>query len=388
MRSEFLQDVKKLTSLLAGNHEDLPMSIDEWDAILEIASQQLLAGSLGHVVNSLPPSLQPLDEQFIAYTNEIFELQKSREIDLKQSIVVINRLLKEVQPVWLKGGDDLLQGLTVPGNRWMTDLDPMVRESEIKPAWMRCLDNGYEIFDQQELESFNWGYDGWHQVPSIFHEDQQIVIEIHRYVGRKETRQILPEKECIERSIFVEDFEGQPCRVLQPTDGFIHRLIHAQKLDWDNEKNKSIPVRHFYHLYLYVIKHQNDIDWSEVQTRCDKFGYDKVLKQVTYLLGFLFNQKLPFYDEYCQEGETFFNRVQKKYSNPKRSGFWLNIKIFFTLIYSAFNKESVILSFRKIPETKLEWFKAYLYRFFSLFTKVFSFSSWKKWFNYLKSKEL
>lgn len=379
-----IEDSRNLALLL--NQQPLPSKLDleAWDRLYEIAAKEWLIGALANAINQLPKELQPTESALVECANEVFEFQKQRENKLRNQIININTALNDYGPVlWLKGADDLLQNTpSNPGIRWMMDLDCLLPEKNVKNAWLKLVKNGYEIGFQSEYEYFHWLNNDWHHAPKIVANDSDIAIEIHRYIGRDYTRDILTEIDFTLRAKKVVDGSGQPCWVLNANDGLIHRILHTQVMD-QTEVRHILRVRYLFNLCLYIQKHKQEIDWESVKNRLEQSGYGDTLKRTIYLLGWLFNEKTPLYNPDCILGQQFLKYANQNHDPSFTNRFKKAIKLIPKIFAETLSPKIIELNSSQKPQGLGGWITAYLSRIFLLFKKVFSLTAWRKRINNL-----
>lgn len=379
-----IEDSRNLAHILLNRAAPMYMDADAWDRVYEIAAKQWLIGALSLAIQKMPKQQQPQQAELIECAKEVLAFQQSREQNLKQEIIQLNESLKHYAPVlWLKGADDLLQK-TAPqtGARWMMDLDCLISEKQVKNAWQELIEHEYTVLMPEELEYFDWQDSDWHHAPKIVAKNGNIAIEIHRYIGRNYTRNLLPETDFCKQAKKICDWKGNPCYVLNANDGLIHRILHTQVMDESEEKH-ILGIRYFFHIALYIRKHQAEIDWPTIKTRLDTENYTNTLKRTVYILGWLFGEETPLYDSKCKIGRHYLTLLSNNHSRSISNKFKKSMVSIYRLLTESFSPKFVAISHQKKPENTQQWIFAYIKHTWKLFTKALSKEAWRKKLSHL-----
>ncbi len=377
-----IEIAKNLCLLLAKKPTPTRMKPEDWDDVYEIASSQWLIGSLGLAIQSLPDDKKPPQEQLVNITQEVLSFQIQREKDLAENIALLNSELSEYGPLlWVKGADDLLQGVSnPPGNRWMMDIDVVIPENKIKQAWKKLIDSNYHIHESENPdENFSWESPFWHHAPTVVRNGDNIAAEVHRYIFRYNTRDFFPEDVFLQNSKTVTDKNGNRCLVLEALPLIEHRILHMLT-ELHGIKEKSFNLRDAFHLFLYIQKHRNEIDWSLIQTKLIEFKYEKELRRAVFLLGFLFDEKTPLYNEHCSIGQAYVNSINKTHRASLLSYSGAIGLIILGAVQSFFSPQLVAHSYQKQPSSIIEWVKAYAYRVYKAIRVLTSFKRLRVYF--------
>lgn len=376
--NQAMRDVQTLGLILANKLTTPEIDSDSWDRIYELAGKQWLIGALAIAINKLPSELKPKEIQLIECAHEVLKFQAEREAHIKKEIDQINKLLKPYGPIlWLKGGDDLLQEISeTAGERWMMDLDCLVPLNNIKKAWYELQKNDYSLQLPDELKAFDWAQNNWHQAPRLVHANEIIALELHRYIGRLNTRKLLPEAFCDENIKPVKDWRHQNCYVLNSNQGLIHRILHTQIMD-GNQENYIFNLRYYFHIFLYVKKHNNEIDWNKVEKTLTENGHDKAYKIVVFILGSFFDYITPAFDPNCRDGRDFIFNASKRHNPALLNRLKKHSSALMLVVTTVLSTQEVVRSYGKKPTNIIEWVWAYIKRIAKLSVLVFMPSKWK-----------
>lgn len=381
--TQALIDSQNLARLLAGKPTLTPLTNEDWDRIYELAAKQWLIGALAVAIQKLPASQKPQIPELIACANEVLQFQAEREADIKKEITRLNKILQPYGPIlWLKGADDLLQGIfSQPGERWMMDLDLLVPENNVKPAWLHLKTHQYQVQNKANLSYFDWDNEQWHDCPALV-SDAKISIELHRFIGRFRSNNLMPAAALLNNSQNVNDENGNHCRVLDYESGLIHRIMHSQVFD-SMEERKIINLRYLFHTYIYLEKNQDKINFFKIEKTLNQHGYGDSLKRFTHLLWFLFEFKTPLYQANCSVGNTYIKKISHGMSSSLSARLLAYFHLPSLLIKETLAPNTIVKNFGP-PQNHLHWGLLYLKQFKKLFVSALSLKKWQATLKALK----
>ena len=131
---------------------------------------------------------------------------KSRYLELVQEIYNINELLKKnnIEPIFLKGAYFYLLGINNPEERFMADIDILLKREILSKAINILLNNSYSFKRIKSFKSIDIKYDWVHQTPVIISPSGYTIDIHHRVTSPRNikgectlTREILKNKEYI-----------------------------------------------------------------------------------------------------------------------------------------------------------------------------------------------
>ncbi len=123
------------------------------------------------------------------------------------------------------------------------------------------------------------------------HPSGMFSIEIHRSLVIGEFERILPTDDMFKRAIAIQ-WNRRSVFVLQPTDRIVHNIVHAQLQD-DRFSRGTIELRQMRELALLADRHNDAVDWSEIEHRFSSTGHTNVLAEQAALCPTLMGVPLP-----------------------------------------------------------------------------------------------
>ena len=131
-------------------------------------------------------------------------LFKTRYLELVKEIFDINKLLKKnnIEPIFLKGAYFYLIGIQNPEDRYMADIDILIKRDMIEKTIKILLDNGYSFKRFKNFESFYINHDWTHQTPVIITPNGYVIDIHHRVTSPRKIK-----GECALTKIIFEQLE-------------------------------------------------------------------------------------------------------------------------------------------------------------------------------------
>ena len=229
-----------------------------------------------------------------------------------------------VVPLLIKGSALNVQGLFPPGLRPMTDLDIVV------PV-------GKEMEAIAIVEGIGWKSDNGQDRPinacdirfchhSIFAKEPSVVLELHWETASQFIRGVASER--IWENSILTDWQGYPCRLLNPSDHLLLILAHGGR-------HNNIPPIRWATDALAILEHQN-IEWEYFTQQADQHRLSFVVGGMLDYLNKQFQANIP--NSLVQAiraipVKQFDRRVWKDMQRPnhirgvlsKLDSYWLNL---------------------------------------------------------------
>jgi len=200
------------------------------------------------------------DEELFTYLNEIFRLNTNRNIQIVVQLKEIVSILSSagIEPLLLKGSASLVESdYEHIGIRFLSDIDFMVHQEQIKEAYALLIDAGYKKVDADFVV-----HDSYHHLWPIEKEGMPVMVELHRRVmGGHSTFEYIPFSESTSYKSNNPDFLN--AWVMNPTYKLYHAFLHTE-LDDDNYNLKHLDLRHVYDFTVLTKKYYDKVDWNEL----------------------------------------------------------------------------------------------------------------------------
>jgi hypothetical protein len=269
---------------------DRLLNEDHYLSLIELANTYWLIGHLNkqlkkHNIWVLLP------RELVAYLTELDRLYLNRSLAIKQEIIAVSSMLKEVTPkiVLLKGAATLFNGLANPiSTRYMTDIDILVSEETLGNCLSKIKCNGY-ILDKDELSIET---NDFHHAPPAIREDGPCYIELHRRPLVNSLTNILDKVEAIETSVPLELAKGLVVQQMHPTQQIIHTIAHSELQD-RGYAERHIDLRQLLNFYLVTQTFGQEICWKTVEERYKSTSHLHILNSVLYQANKLFGLTVP-----------------------------------------------------------------------------------------------
>jgi len=269
---------------------DRLLNEDYYLSLIELANTYWLIGHLNKQLKK--HSIWPfLPSELVTYLTEIDRLYLNRSLAIKQEIIAVSSMLKEVTPtiVLLKGAATLFNGLADPiSTRYMTDIDILVPEEKLDNCLTKIKCNGY-ILDKDELSIET---NDFHHAPPVIREDGPCYIELHRRPLVNSLTNILDKVEAIETSVPLELTKGLVVQQMHPTQQIIHTIAHSELQD-RGYAERHIDLRQLLNFYLVTQTFGQEICWKKVEERYKSTNHLHILNSVLYQANKLFGLTVP-----------------------------------------------------------------------------------------------
>ena len=269
---------------------DRLLNEEDYLSLIELANTYWLIGHLNKQLKK--HQLWPfLPSELIAYLTELDRLYLNRSLAIKQEIIDVCSLLKEITPnlVLLKGAATLFNGLADPiGTRYMTDIDILVPAQKLDDCLSQITSKGYVLdIDQLSIETTEF-----HHAPPAIRENGPCYIELHRSPLVNSLTNILAKDEVLETSIALELTESLVVQQMHPTQLVIHAIAHSELQD-RGYAEAHIDLRQLLNFYLITKTFGQKICWKTVEQRYKNTHHLHILYAVLYQANKLFGLTVP-----------------------------------------------------------------------------------------------
>jgi hypothetical protein len=295
--------------LRAGLHNAPPRLPDDlpWERLIE-------ASSYHYVTPFLAWSLQNtegVDPEAGQYLAAVLTLNTQRN---QQLVLVIERVAEAlnaigVVPVLFKGAAHLVGALyPEQGLRIVGDIDFLVpggRAPDIAKALKRA---GFEPIKTSVLVKV--------ENPYLPHYQDRItgaVLDIHRHIAPSKW-QAVAEPAGFEARCRPATLAGAHARLPGPADLIAHSIVHNQLKDGYYRRN-VVQLRQLLDLRFLCDRHENEIDWMELESRFEKTGNASVLSTNFHLLEALLHRNAPAFK--CPPRALALESLRAMIENPR-----------------------------------------------------------------------
>lgn len=244
-----------------------------WNDVLALAGDLLVEPALWPAVCRSRPDMpaaivEQLREQNLANT--------VRNVRLRRALTEAVQALNEwgVVPLLIKGAAKLVDGTpAAAGDRFMIDLDLVVRDEEVAAAGEALAGLGYEADRSKPFLHP-------HEVPFERHGSPG-PIELHVELGSPPIPFVLPVAEAWEESseLLIGDARA---RMLSPTHEVLHNILHSAVQDL-NHAVGDLPLRQLLTLSALVRIHGPAVDWRAIHERMEGHGLGAELRDHLWL---------------------------------------------------------------------------------------------------------
>lgn len=221
-----------------------------------------------------------------SYLDAVLRLNGKRNERLCDTLEQVTGALNEIdiEPVLLKGIAYLVSGYyPALGARLVGDLDLLIPRERAQDAAAAMARIGF-VVDQVLPENH-------HHLPRMRHVETSILVELHMRVLPRANDPIIP-VEWFRTHCQPVAFRGLRLQMPDATALVGHNVAHDQlahgRYSW-----KQVEIRQLVDLALTRAKHENAINWMELNKQFDKMGQGRVLATYLRYGEKLFGQPMP-----------------------------------------------------------------------------------------------
>jgi len=211
-----------------------------------------------------------------------------------------------VEAIALKGVASLIAGLyDGPADRFMGDVDILVRPAQISEAAGRLRELGYSEAISEE-PGYRWVARrqrvATHHLDMRRHVRTGVGVELHHALFAAEFDEILPADDVFDGATRVQ-WNGQSILVLSPTHRLVHNIAHEQ-LHHSRYSRGLIQLRQLRELALILSRHGDSVAWREVEERFERTGQVQVLGRQAAQCFALMGVRMPVVHSSPEETES------------------------------------------------------------------------------------
>lgn len=255
-----------------------PLPTPHWPSVIPAASAQFVLPSISKRVKTLRLTPGP-EIHAVLETAETLNRERNQLLLAEAAHVasLLNRI--GIEPVALKGLAYLLAGVYPdPAERYLEDIDLLIRSEQINSA-VECLrENGFAVHDSDVLTPFR------HHSPGMCRPGRP-PIELHHALGPAVCRKLLPAEQVFREAVGIS-FQSARFLIPSPEHLAAHLIFHSQLIHSYRDRIFP-PLRALYDLdRLNEALHPS---WPAVANRFKRSGEYWTLalhlKQAESLLG-------------------------------------------------------------------------------------------------------
>jgi hypothetical protein len=245
----------------------------KWKLLIEMSSFHFvtpsLAGCLGDEID-IPREIREYLDAVLALNGRRNALQLEA---LSRIVAILNAI--DIEPVLLKGCARLVQeDYSEPNLRFLGDLDVLVPTNRTRDAYAALVANGFS-------EKPGYGLpDDCHHLPVLHEHQTGAGVDIHGQLSMGAGAQVLSAAWFCEGARPFRLQDDQQVRLPDPTRSVCHNVVHHQ-LHHSGYQKRTIELRQLLDLALIRKRHEEAIDWGELDHLFCRHGFGEVL--ATYL---------------------------------------------------------------------------------------------------------
>jgi len=314
----------------------LPTTELEWQQVLRLANQHLLAPALYLSLrnNGL---LESIDAKLSEFLHEVYEHNATRNEQLVKQMQEVAELLNHqgIQPVLLKGVGALVEDLFGDiGSRGMLDIDILVAEDEVHRAYESLIAAGFYSTYENQSEAPQ-------HLPRLFQKNMPAGLELHDKLQHEMFAQTLSTSSVIAQSRPCQPWgdQGAIVRLMCSEHQVIHNFLHSQ-VGHQNHDCFRLDLRQMFHFSALALKYKHDLDWMAVEAAMETSGHQHKYAIYQASVASLF------------EDSQASTKNDSRYLNVaiqmigKRLPFWVLVKLEITALKRAFSPSHIRMRFR------------------------------------------
>jgi hypothetical protein len=252
----------------SGSGDELSCGAIGWEAVVELASRQLVTPTLDQALRD-QGRVSELPAEVRDYLEAVHGLNGERNRGIADQVVEITAALNAIgtEPVLLKGVAYLVEDLYGdPAARVIGDIDLLVSAERIEDAVGALLAIGYREAGLDDVS-----FAAHHHRTPLARGDAVAAVELHTAPVPQAFSTLL-RAERVRRDARPVAVGGQRAWLPAPRDLVVHNIVHGQLADrhyWSGR----VALRPLCDLVRLRLAHDAAIDWPEVLTTFDRAGY-------------------------------------------------------------------------------------------------------------------
>jgi hypothetical protein len=270
------------SGLLGGEHTQ--QAEVTWELMIEIASFHYATTTLA---TCLDPGMEvPADVR--DYFAAALALNKKRNEQILSTLARVAGLLNaiDIEPVLLKGAALLVEGIyPQPSMRILGDIDILIPKDRSAEACAALQAVGFDTKWSAVSPPTH------HHLPMLLDPETGTGVELHTdVISRSADAVIATDWFC--EMVRPVVFRGQRVRLPEPTRNAGHIIFHSEIFHGLYTLNK-VQLRHVIDLALLRARHEQAIDWDELDRRFSAADAGEVLATYLHLADELLGQAAP-----------------------------------------------------------------------------------------------
>jgi hypothetical protein len=249
-----------------------------WSDLISIANEHLVTAPVWSALQRCGlAATAPMNAAEYLQSFHTFNSDRNRAIQTQLTECVERLNGSGIEPMLLKGAAHLAAGLYGQvGDRYLSDVDLLVRADGIERAFELMLELGYRPASAKD-------YSKHHHLAPLIREGSPVALELHRAPVPSHAQQASPIPALWENST-VMSAAGARFRLPSPTDAAMLAFLHSAVIDRDLAL-LLIPLRLFYDAHLLQMRHGASIDWNANFDRAGRIGAAPSLRRYLHVLA-------------------------------------------------------------------------------------------------------
>ena len=256
-----------------------------WELIVEVASFHYVTPALGRCLRNDPQVPSDVREYFDAMAALNGERNELMLTGLARTAGLLNGI--GIDPILLKGCALLVEDIYPdPSLRLLGDVDVLIPSERATEAVAALNAGGFASNPADVLVPPDH-----HHLQMLHDSETGLGVELHTDVVSRSPDSVVSTA-WFREGAAVELFRNEWVRLPEPTRNAAHVMFHSEVFHGLYWRSK-IQLRHLLDLALIRARHENAIDWSEIDRRFSAAGYGQVLATYLDFAEQLFGQPAP-----------------------------------------------------------------------------------------------
>jgi hypothetical protein len=255
-----------------------------WESVIEVASFHYATTTLAACLAADPGV--PGDVR--QYFESALALNEKRNEKILATLARVAGLLNavDIEPVLLKGAALLVEGIYPQASmRLLGDIDILIPKEQSAEACATLKAAGYDTKWSAVAPPTH------HHLPMLLDPQTGTGVELHTDVISRSADAVIATDWFCEKTRPAL-FRGQRVRLPEPTRNAGHIIFHSEIFHEHYTLNK-VQLRHLADLALLRARHDEAINWDELDRRFSAAGFGEVLATYLHLASELLGQSAP-----------------------------------------------------------------------------------------------
>jgi len=260
------------------------MDTEQWERLL--ARSRVLGVEPVFTANLYKMTNIPLTGEIRSKIRKNYMSHVARNMRIIQTLKEISTLFSEhrIETILLKGSHLCNFIYADIGERTMSDIDLMVKESDLGIAEQKLLENGFQTQRKFDIETESVLH---HHLPPLLKEDGNVPIELHWTIVYPNAPFTIDINSIWKQSEEIS-FEGSKVRVLSAPDLVLMLSIHCAYHDRFIHGLKTLCD-----INAIIKFHGPNLLWEDLVARANSWKADRCLFMVLYLVKKYLGVELP-----------------------------------------------------------------------------------------------